>query len=61
MRETQLRLDFFDRDLVGKDEFLGRVKVYASDMVELRHFDIHSLMEKPAIGRNSDWKTPAWG
>ena len=52
MRETQLRLDFYDRDLVGKDEFLGRVKVYAGDMVELIGLSTYILrMEKPG-----DWQ-----
>ena len=34
LRQTQLRLDMYDRDLLGKDDFLGRVTVFVSDMVE---------------------------
>ena len=34
LRQTQLRLDMYDRDLIGKDDFLGRVTVFVADMVE---------------------------
>jgi tetratricopeptide (TPR) repeat protein len=34
LRQTQLRLDMYDRDIVGKDDFIGRVTIFASDMVE---------------------------
>ena len=34
LTKTQLRLDMYDRDLIGKDDFLGRVTLFAADMVE---------------------------
>lgn len=34
LAQTQLRLDMYDRDLVGKDDFLGRCTLFASDMIE---------------------------